>query len=273
MVDMHIHTNNSDGEYKTYEIIEMLKQINIELFSITDHDNINSCIELETIKLPNNMKYINGIEFSSINDKYNCHILGYNIDYKNKRLIKECEIIKQRRLNKIKILINNIEEKHNIYLTDQEKQRIFNKKGTTGRFDLCKILMEKGYGKKQEIYEKYLSNKEIKTHRSNIEDITEIIKESNGISILAHPKEIEEDYNIYIEEIIEDFIEKGINGIEAYNSIHDLNDVKRYLELAKKYNLLITGGSDFHGASHPERTLGTTTKQKIKINSSNLKLH
>ena len=133
--------------------------------------------------------------------------------------------------------------------------------------------MGHGYGKKQEIYEKYLSNIEgIKTHRSNIENITEIIKDANGISILAHPKEIEKDYKINIENIIEDFIEKGINGIEVYNSIHDLQDVKRYILLAKKYNLLITGGSDFHGASHPERTLGTTTQEKIKIYSSNLKL-
>lgn len=273
MVDMHIHTNNSDGEYSIIKIIDMLKKQNIDLFSITDHDNINSCIELETIKLPNNMKYINGIEFSSINNIYNCHILGYNIDYKNIKLIKECEIIRERRLNKIKTIIKDIEEKHNIYLTEQEKQSIYNKKGTIGRFDLCKMLIEKGYGKKQEIYEKYLSNTKVQTHRSNIEDITKIIKDANGISVLAHPKEIEEDYKIEIEDIIEDFIEKGINGIEAYNSIHDLKDVKRYLLLAKKYNLLITGGSDFHGISHPERIIGTTTKQKIKINSSNIKLY
>lgn len=274
MIDMHIHTNNSDGDYSTLEIIKMLKQQNIEFFSITDHDNINSYIELENIKLPDNMKYITGIEFSSINSIYNCHILGYNIDYKNINLIKECKTIRERRLNKIKVIIKHLEKKHNITIPEEEQQKIFNKKGTTGRFDLCKILIEKGYGKKQEIYEKYLSNIEgIKTHRSNIEEITKIIKEANGTSILAHPKEIEEDYNVNIEDIIEDFIEKGIDGIEVYNSIHDLKDVKRYLELAKKYNLLITGGSDFHGASHPERIIGTTTKQKIKINSSNIKLY
>ena len=128
MVDMHIHTNNSDGEYSIIKIIDMLKKQNIDLFSITDHDNVNSCIELETIKLPNDMKYINGIEFSSINNIYNCHILGYNIDYKNIKLIKECEIIRERRLNKIKTIIKDIEEKHNIYLTEQEKQSIYNKK-------------------------------------------------------------------------------------------------------------------------------------------------
>lgn len=274
VVDMHIHTNNSDGQYSTLEILEMLKQKNIQLFSITDHDNVNSCIELEKIQLPEHIKNISGIEFSSINNKYNCHILGYDIDYKNTKLIKECETIKQRRVNKIKTIINYLEYTHNIYLSEEEQTLLFNKKGTIGRFDLCKILIEKGYGNKKEIYDKYLSNIEgIKTHRSNIEDITKIINDANGISILAHPKEIEEDYKINIEDIIEDFIEKGINGIEAYNSIHTLKDTKRYLLLAQKYNLLITGGSDFHGASHPERIIGTTTKEKIKIYSSNLKLH
>ena len=274
MVDMHIHTNNSDGQYSTIEIIDMLIKKRINLFSITDHDNINSYKELENIILPPNMRYIKGIEFSSINNRYNCHILGYDIDYKNINLVNECEKIKQRRLKKIRIIIKRLEEKHDIYLTKEEKNRIFNKKGTTGRFDLCKILIEKGYGKKQEIYDKYLTNiPGIKTHRSKIETITDIIKQANGIPVLAHPKEIEETYKINIEDIIEEFIEKGIDGIEAYNSIHTLNDVKRYLLLAKKYNLFITGGSDFHGISHPERQIGTTTTEKIKIYSSNLRLH
>ena len=274
MVDMHIHTNNSDGQYSTFEIVEMLKKLNVELFSITDHDNIDSCLELENISLPNQIKYIPGIEFSSIDGIYNCHILGYNIDYRNVNLINECNIIKQRRLNKINVIMKHLEVNHNIFLSAEEKYSLFNKKGTTGRFDLCRILIEKGYGQKQEIYEKYLSNIEsVKTHRSNIEDIIKVIKDANGIAILAHPKEIEEDYKINIEDMIEEFIEKGIDGIEVFNTIHALKDVRRYLLLAQKYNLLITGGSDFHGISHPERKLGKTTQNRIKINSSNLKLH
>ena len=113
----------------------------------------------------------------------------------------------------------------------------------------------------------------MKDHRSKIETITEIIKQSGGKAVLAHPSKIEKKYNKNIEDIIEEFLEKGIEGIEVYNSVHTLEDVKRYLELSKKYNLLITGGSDFHGSTHPERILGYTTKQKIKINSSNLKLY
>ena len=273
MVDMHIHTNNSDGQYSTFEIVEMLKKLKVELFSITDHDNIDSCLELENTNLPKQIEYIPGIEFSSIDGIYNCHILGYDIDYRNVSLINECKIIKQRRLDKISVIIKYLETKHNIFLSTEEKNSLFNKKGITGRFDLCRLLIQRGYGNKQEIYEKYLSNVEnVKTHRSNIEDIIKIIKDANGIAVLAHPKEIEEDYKVNIEDMIEKFIEKGIDGIEVFNTIHTLEDAKRYFLLAQKYNLLITGGSDFHGMSHPERKLGKTTTEKIKIKSSNLKL-
>ena len=273
MVDMHIHTNNSDGQYSTYEIVKMLKKLDIEMFSITDHDNVDACEEIKNIELPEQTKYIPGIEFSAINEIYNCHILGYNIDYKNLSLIEECTIIKKRRLNKIKTIIKYLEKNHDIFLSETEQNSLFKKKGITGRFDLCRILIEKGYGKKQEIYEKYLSNIDgVKTHRSNIERIIKVIKDANGIAVLAHPKEIEEDYKVNIEDMIEKFIEKGIDGIEVFNTIHTLEDAKRYFLLAQKYNLLITGGSDFHGMSHPERKLGKTTTEKIKIKSSNLKL-
>ena len=269
MVDMHIHTSNSDGDYTVEQIINMILELGIDMFSITDHDNIKSCSEIEKIKIPENIKYIKGVEFSSINNTYNCHILGYNIDDKNIDLNNECEIIKKRRIKKIKTIIEYLKTIYQIEISDTEKTELLEKPGTLGRIDICKLLIQKGYGTKKEIYDKYLSNiPNIKTHRSNIEQIIKIINESNGISVLAHPKEIEETYNIYIEDIIESFIEKGLDGIEIYNSIHTLKDVKRYILLAKKYNLLMTGGSDFHGSSHPERHLGyTTTKQKIiKIN-------
>ena len=90
MVDMHIHTNNSDGSNSTKEIIEMLKILKAEMFSITDHDNVESCKEIENIDI-GDMTYIPGIELSSKNGIYNCHILGYYIDYNNQDLLNECE--------------------------------------------------------------------------------------------------------------------------------------------------------------------------------------
>lgn len=268
MIDMHIHTNNSDGQYKTEEIVKMLKQLKINLFSLTDHDNVDSCIDMEKIILPENMRYIPGVEFSSYLGKYNCHILGYNIEYNSERIKQECEIIKKRRLKKIIYILTNLIE-YGI-ITNIEAAEILNKKGTIGRTDICELLIKKGYGTRQEIYSKYLLYPDTMTHRSNAETIIKIIKSSNGIPILAHPKKIEEEYNLYIEEIIKYFIELGIDGIEVFNSVHSIEDAKRYILIAKKYNLLTTGGSDFHGQNKPTRILGTTTTNHIKIKKRNI---
>ena len=273
MVDMHIHTNNSDGQYSTKKIVKKLEKLDTEMFSITDHDNIKSCSEMKNIDLPNNMIYVPGVELSAVNGMYNCHILGYNFDYTNDEIKKTCNKISNRRLEKVETIMNYLIEQRNIEFEDEELNQLYDKQ-TLGRYDICKILMRKGYGTKKEIYDNYLTGiKGIKTHRIEIEEATQAIKNANGVSILAHPKEIEQKYEIEIEEIIKDFLEKGIDGIEVYNTIHSVKDMRRYIELAKKYNLLITGGSDFHGESHPERELGKTLVHKVKLNSSNIKLH
>ena len=273
VADMHIHTKNSDGQYSTIEIVEMVKKLEIELFSITDHDNITSCKEMERIVLPQNIKYITGVEFSAINNIYDCHILGYNFDYKNAKLIETCNEINTKRKEKIKTIINHLQQEKHIEFFIEELNNLYNKE-TVGRYDICKLLMERNLGTKSQIYDNYLTDiKDIKTHRIPIEKITEAIKTSNGVAILAHPKKIENKYNENLENIIKDFIEKGIDGIEVYNSIHTLEDIRRYLEIAKKYDLLITGGSDFHGESHPERKIGTITQHNFYINGSTIRLH
>lgn len=261
MVDMHIHTVNSDGEYSTYDIVDKLINLNIKLFSITDHDNINSYYDMKNIVLPSDMVYVSGIEFSSFLNSYNCHILGYGFDNVD-LIIDECLKIRNRRINKVSCVIDHLKDL-GIYFSDSELSCIFDKHGTIGRFDVCKILMNRGFGSKSDIYDKYLDIA-LPTHRSELLTITDVIHRSGGISVLAHPKEIENDYNVDICDIVGGFLECGIDGIEAYNSVHSLSDVRRYLELASKYNLFVTGGSDFHGSSHPNRVLGrTTVNQKV----------
>lgn len=273
MIDLHMHSINSDGEFSTLELVEKIVNSGINIFSITDHDNINSCLEMERIKLSSNFLYVPGVEFSACCGRYQCHILGYDVDYRNVRLVRECSEIKKRKLEKIKLVLKYLRDVHMIDITQDEEFSIINKKGTIGRMDICKLLIKKGYGTRSEIYDKYLTIPNMKSHRSDAGIITDIIKQSNGVSILAHPKEIEDDYKVNIEDIIENFLKIGIDGIEVYNSIHTLKDVRRYLLLAKKYNLLTTGGSDFHGKLKPERCLGLTTTEHIPIELNQLNFH
>ena len=270
MIDMHIHTINSDGELTVEQLLEKIIKKQIEIFSITDHDNINACIEMEKIKIPKNMIYIPGIELSAELKNINCHILGYNIDYRNYHLLEICKIIKIKKYKKIKTILENLKEAHNIKITQEEKDMIFKKQGTFGRMDICNILLNRGYGTISEIYKKYLTITNIETHRIDAKTIIQTIKNAQGQAILAHPKEIEEDYNINIEDIIEEYLKIGLDGIEVYNTIHTLKDIKRYLEIAKKYDLLTTAGSDFHGCRKPERILGYTTTEHIKIKKNQI---
>ncbi|MBP3920601.1 MAG: PHP domain-containing protein [Bacilli bacterium] len=274
MIDMHIHTINSDGENTVSEIIKLLKNNNINIFSITDHDNIDSCLQIENIQLPSDMIFMSGVEFSAKLNNYKCHILGYNIDYNKQCIINECKTIKERRTKKIHAIINNLYNNFGINITKEEKNKILNKQGVLGRTDLYKILLNKIHTSKTEIYDKYLTVPDGFDHRSSAKHIVDIIHNSNGKAILAHPKEIETDYNICFEQIIKLFLNIGIDGIETFNSIHELNDVKRYLELAKKYNLLTTGGSDYHGTNiRPEVKIGHTTTKKIKIYPNHINFH
>lgn len=269
MVDMHIHTNNSDGTYSTSGIIRILKAKKIQLFSITDHDNITSCKDIEEILLPEGMIYIPGIELSATYKDYNCHILGYSIDHKNEDLINECALIKSKRRRKIKQILEYIKKTYGI-ITEEEEQAILAKEGTISRHEICNVLMKKKKTTRQAIYKKYLSPKGLITHRSKSRKVIEVIHSAGGKAILAHPKEIEEDYKVDIETIILELINQGLDGIEIYNSIHTKEDVMRYIEIAKKYGLLTTGGSDFHGINKPERELGKTTTEKIMIKKSDI---
>jgi len=271
-IDMHIHTKNSDGQYGVRKIVKMLIEEQIDIFSITDHDNIKSCIEMEKILLPRNMIYVPGVEFSSVLNHIKCHILGYGIDYTNNDIMTECDNIKLKKYKRILDIIDFLDSSYGIVITETEKQMLLNKVGAVGRTDLCMLLIMKGYGTKSEIFDKYLSDVPTGlSHRSKAEYIISLINKSGGKAILAHPKEIEEDYNINIEDVIEYFVEVGIDGIEIFNSIHTLSDVRRYIELAKKYNLLTTGGSDYHGELvKPDVYLGRTITNKVKIKANNI---
>jgi hypothetical protein len=270
LTDLHMHTNKSDGTYTTYELVEKLKKKKIKLFSITDHDDIESCKEMEKINLPDDMRYIPGIELSAKHNNYNCHILGYGINYNNPTLLGECNLIKARRKKKIIQVLEYIREQFGSLLDEEEERKILNKTGTVGRADIYRFLKYKLDMTKSEIYDEYLSPKNLSDHRSNSKRIIEVIHEAGGTAVLAHPKEIEEDYNVDAETIIEELIQEGLDGIEIYNSIHTLEDVRRYYNISMKKHLQMTGGSDFHGINKPEIELGRTTKQHIKIKDSDI---
>lgn len=262
--DLHIHSSYSDGEYDINELIKILKEKNIKVFSITDHDNINSVRELKKLKLKG-IKYISGVEISSYYKKMGIHILGYYIDGDIKPLKRLLNKINLRRKKRMKEILKKIKVRNNIILKNDEIDELLST-NNIGKKNLAKILMKNNLGSNYlEIRDNYLTNLHCKTsYRANIKSVCKVIKASGGIPILAHPKEYELRFGIKIENIIKDLIKCGIMGIEVYHSIHSNEDIKRYLDIANKYNLIISGGSDYH-TSKGKKELGKITKEEYDM--------
>ncbi len=259
LIDMHTHTNYSDGEYSPKELIEKAKAAGINTLAITDHDT------LEGLKnIPKNIKGIKvipGIELTAKVPKGRMHILGYNIDINNKELNDQMSFLKTKSINSVISLIEQLKKDYKIYFTYEEIKELVNYNHNLGRPDLARLLIRKGYVKTvQEAFDKYLIKAYDKTRKVNknltYKECIQLITNSGGIPVLAHPHSLELD-NEKLEKLIHKMIKLGLRGIEVYHSKNTKEEEKFYLELADKYNLLISGGTDYHGPNtKPDIFLG-----------------
>ena len=259
LIDMHTHTNYSDGDYSPTELIELAKKQNIKILGITDHDTLEGIKNVpKNIK---NLKIIPGIELTAKVPKGRMHILGYNIDINNEELNDKMSWLKDKSTNSVISLIEQLKKDYKIYFTHEEIKVLINANHNLGRPDLARLLIKKGYVKTvQEAFDKYLIAAYDKTRKINKnlkpEECIKLILNSGGIPVLAHPHSLELD-NKQLEILIRKMIKQGLKGIEVYHSDHTKEKEEFYLYLANKYKLLISGGSDYHGPiTKPDIFLG-----------------
>ena len=264
--DFHIHSKYSDGEYDVKTIINKLNKSGITNFAITDHDNVESVDYLRERNLNN----ISGVEMSSRYNNLNMHILGYYIDGDLDELKKLCNRVSELRKARLYEHVSKLEKEYNLQFDELDLMNLTKKYSTLGRPHIGKLLIEYGYASSmEEAFKKYLFNVHSSIfYRMDAKLVIDAIHKAGGIAILAHPKKIEDKYNIDIEDFLPDLVEIGIDGIEIYNSLHYNEDSKRYKEIATKYNLLISGGSDYHGPNvKPNVKLGYLNNEDLpKIN-------
>lgn len=248
--DLHIHSQFSDGEYTLEEIIEKLKNNGIEIFSITDHDNAESIAEMEKVD-KKGLTYIPGIEFSTSKGKYKMHILGYGIDGHNEQLLDTCRDMKKRKNLRNLEVIQELKEKFGIIISKDETLELLkeSEKRFVGQTTIAKLLVGKGIIPSVEYYFKnYFPSLELKTKATiDLDEAIRVIHAAGGLAVLAHPITFEKKYDVDIDDIFYIFKDAGIDGIEVFNSKHTLSDIKRFYKLSKRENLLISGGSDYHG--------------------------
>lgn len=244
--DLHMHSTNSDGSFTIREIFEEAKRLKLDAIAITDHDTLAFVEENHALAKEYDFRYIHGLEISA-QDKSTgrkCHIVGLSPRLECKELLDFISDISNQRhenslyqldeINKLGFDIS-IEELRNVgYSSVLYKQHIM------------RVLVNKGHAKSLygEFYEEYFKkNKAISRdidYPSAIEAV-KLIKKAGGIAILAHPSQYD---NL---NILDELIEAGLDGIETRYSLVNEEYSLELDELAKSKNLLISGGSDFHG--------------------------
>ena len=278
LIDMHTHTNYSDGDLSPQELIKLAIDKGIGTLAITDHNTIEGIKKVnknDDIIVVSGIKIINGIELSAKTDIGRMHILGYGIDLNNEALNKKLLEIKDNSINSFLSIMEQIKRDYGIRFSYEDIKTLVNTNHNLGRPDLAKLCVKYGYASTvQEAFDKYLIEAHNKTRQTSkklpYQECLELITKSGGIPILAHPKTLElSEKELLI--LLKEMISYGLKGIEVYHSSHSQEEMSYYLEIASKYDLLISGGSDFHGKTvKPDIELGTGKNNNIRIKKLSL---
>lgn len=245
--DLHVHTNRSDGIFEPTAVLDLAKQRGLDCISLTDHDTM-----VDTDKIIEHAKkigigYLVGVELSCVSSG-EVHILGYNIDYNAPGFAEEMAKIANMRKERNRLIVQKLADVGcHIDLAKLESQ------GSVGRGVLAREMVKMGFCQSvAEVFEKYLGVGcccYVQTKRLTPVEGIQFILRYGGIPVLAHPKQLKIPFNSF-EKFLKPLVLAGLGGIEAQYFTHNSAERTFYTKMAKKYKLVVTGGSDFHDYVH-----------------------
>lgn len=244
--DLHTHSTASDGQYAPAELAKLVKERGVQVWALTDHDNLDGLDEAVTAGESLGLRVIQGVELSS-EDYRNLHILGYN--FSAFRLRGWTETLKKRRDDRKYRIRDFLRTKGlEIPLDEVDKEAAG---GSVGRPHFAEVMLRHGYvATRKEAFSRYLDTSEFqeidKGAKPAARTCVEKIKEAGGKVSLAHPYQIAL-HGETLEELVRRLKDCGLDAIECCYPIHTSEQTAEYLALAEKYGLYVTGGSDFHG--------------------------
>ena len=250
--DLHVHTSYSDGTYTPAQLVKESIKRGISALAIVDHDTLEALAEAFAQAQGEPLEIIPGIELTAQHENQEIHILGYFLDYRNKELLEKLKLIQSNRVERVYKIIENLE---GIGLK-LNPDTVFSVSGkaTVGRMHIARALVKDGLvGSTAEAFRKYIGDKSpayVLGFRLSVPEAIRLIHQAGGVAVLAHP------YMLHNDALIAEFVSYGLEGLEVYYPEHSQAMVNFYLDLAKKLNLLITGGTDFHGSAKPQIKLG-----------------
>ncbi len=263
MIDLHSHTNESDGTCSPAELIHEAVRCGVDVLGVTDHDTFRGFDKALPFAREAGVELVCGIELSTKLHGQSVHLLGYFLgdnglaDFRTWIL----EMQASRRDRNVRLVARLRELGFDITLEEAEARG----RGMTGRPHFAQLMVEKGYvSDLREAFDEYLDESAkgyVYRREPQFTEGVERIRKAGGIASLAHPVRVRGD----IPSLLPELCGAGMNAIEAYHSDHRRKDTELYLDLAKRYGLLVTGGSDFHGSVKPDVKLGTGSAGNLRI--------
>ena len=264
-IDLHIHTDVSDGTDSPINLIGQVKNAGISLFSVTDHDATKGCAAICDNLKKGDPSFIFGVEFSTSDNEGKYHVLGYGYDVQSPSIKELVATGHSFRIEKLKTRLAFLKKECGICFPEEEVERLCTL-NNPGKPHIGNIMVKYGYANtKEEAIALYINKCTIKDYYIRPETaITAIIK-AGGIPVLAHPT-----YGRGDELIMGDQMDKrlarligyGLSGVEAFYSGFSTTMQREILGFAEKYRLYVTAGSDYHGENKMV-ALGDTNLQVV----------
>jgi len=249
LIDLHCHTTASDGIRTPRELVDFAISQGVELLAITDHDTLSGVAEALEYASSVDFRIIPGIEFSIDYQGGSFHLLGLNVDHTYGPMLERLQNLQSLRDTRIYRIIDDL-ALHGVSIPVGEVLEE-SQGGAMGRPHVARVLVKHGYAPTiNDIFRKFLVKGKpgyIKKEKITLDDALKLIKGAGGQSLVAHPVSLGYGSISEFEDILKGFIDKGLEGIEVYSSMHSQSEVNEFLRLAGKYNLIVSGGSDYHG--------------------------
>jgi predicted metal-dependent phosphoesterase TrpH len=265
-IDLHMHSTVSDGTDTPSELLERIREADIEVFALTDHDAIKGCTMVRNLLKPCDPMFINGVEFSCRDEEGKYHILGYNYDPDNASILDVVELGHRYREKKLMERLEYIRKRFGFSFSEADVRNL-QALDNPGKPHIGNLMVRYGYAPSKDVaIRKYLNQARFPNEYVRPEQAIQGILKSGGIPVLAHPA-----YGSGDELITGDQMERrldrltgfGLQGVEAFYSTFTPELVREMLSFAEKYNLYVTAGSDYHGKNKPI-ALGETKLDKVE---------
>ncbi len=273
MIDLHSHTNESDGTFTPEELVDLAMERGVEALAISDHDTFSGFDQALPLARSRGLDLVCGIELSTRvpgTKVRTVHLLGYFLHQPPPAQFREWlnELIEGRRDRNQRLITSLRERGVDIDLGEVEKLG----RTLTGRPHFARVLIQKRYVSSfDEAFQRYLGESApsyVERFAPYIVDAIQRVIDAGGLPVLAHPIRLGFGDPVDEEKFIGELRDGGLRGIEVFHSDHRPADMERYAGIARKYNLAVSGGSDFHGLVKPQISLGTGYNGNLNIPKS-----